>query len=92
MPQTPHIRPVSELRNNFSTISQLVHVSNKPVYLTKNGRSDMVVMSIDAYERDLFETEIYLSLKEAVQQAQTTKKRYSKTAVLKKMRAIINNG
>ncbi|MDR1997483.1 MAG: type II toxin-antitoxin system Phd/YefM family antitoxin [Candidatus Margulisbacteria bacterium] len=91
MPRTPHIRPVSDLRNNFSDISRLVHISNEPVYLTKNGSGDMVVMSMEAYEKDLFETEIYLSLKEAVTQAKTTKKRYNKDTVLKRLRDIAGN-
>ena len=47
----PDIRPVSELRNNFSDISRLVHENNSPVFLTKNGYGDMVVMSVEAYEK-----------------------------------------
>jgi len=90
MPQTPHIRPVSALRNNFGDISRLVHISSEPVYLTKHGKGDMVVMSMEAYEQDLFERDTYLSLQAALQQAETTKKRYDKTTVLKKMQAVIN--
>jgi prevent-host-death family protein len=90
MPRTPYIRPVSDLRNSFSDISRLVHNTNEPVYLTKNGQGDMVVMSIEAYEKDLFETDIYLSLQTALRQAGETKKRYSKTAVLNQMRKIVD--
>lgn len=46
----PHIRPVSDLRNNFADISKIVHETAEPVFLTKNGYGDMVVMSIEAYE------------------------------------------
>jgi prevent-host-death family protein len=77
MPSIPNIRPVSDLRNNFSEISRQVHATNEPVYLTKNGRGDMVVMSMDAYEQDQFETEIYLKLKEAEIEAESTTKRYT---------------
>ncbi|WP_343121288.1 type II toxin-antitoxin system Phd/YefM family antitoxin, partial [Intestinimonas butyriciproducens] len=42
------IRPVSDLRNNFADISKTVHETAKPVFLTKNGYGDMVVMSIEA--------------------------------------------
>ena len=42
------IRPVSELRNNFTDIEAVVK-SGHPVYLTKNGYGSMVVMSIEQY-------------------------------------------
>lgn len=42
------IRPVSDLRNNFTTIEQLVNSGN-PVYCTKNGYGTMVVPSLEAY-------------------------------------------
>ncbi|MFR5070411.1 MAG: type II toxin-antitoxin system Phd/YefM family antitoxin [Eubacteriales bacterium] len=42
------IRPVSDLRNNFSEISKMVHETAEPVFLTKNGFGDMVVLSIEA--------------------------------------------
>lgn len=47
----PYIRPVSDLRNNFAEISRTVHDTQEPVFLTKNGHGDMVVMSIEAYEK-----------------------------------------
>ena len=45
---TIQIRPVSDLRNNFTDIEKIVQGGN-PVYLTKNGYGTMVVMSIDSY-------------------------------------------
>ena len=42
------IRPVSDLRNKFTEIENIVH-EGKPVYLTKNGYGNMVVMSLEAY-------------------------------------------
>jgi len=89
MPEVPKIRPVSDLRNKFSDISRLVHESNEPVYLTKNGRGNMVVMSLDAYEQNLFELEIYLKLKEAEYQAASTKKRYTHNQVMTELRKLI---
>jgi prevent-host-death family protein len=81
-----NIRPVSDLRNRFSEISQMVHESKEPVYLTKNGYGDMVVMSIEAYEDKLFESEIYRKLKEAEIEAKTTKKRLSHQEVFSELR------
>ena len=42
------IRPVSDLRNNFADISKTVHETAQPVFLTKNGYGDMVVLSMEA--------------------------------------------
>lgn len=44
------IRPVSDLRNNFAEISKTVHETAQPVFLTKNGYGDMVVLSMEAFE------------------------------------------
>ena len=91
MPQVPHIRPVSDLQNSFSDISRLVHESAEPVFLTKNGRSDMVVMSIEAYENNAFQTELYHKLREAETQAESTAKRYSHDEVMARLQSIIGN-
>ncbi|MGV8154835.1 MAG: type II toxin-antitoxin system Phd/YefM family antitoxin [Alkaliphilus sp.] len=82
----PQIRPVSELRNNFADISKLVHETAEPIYLTKNGYGDMVVMSIETYERYKFENEVYLKLKEATIEAKTTDLRYSHEDVFDDLR------
>ncbi|MEL7568656.1 MAG: type II toxin-antitoxin system Phd/YefM family antitoxin [Dehalobacterium sp.] len=73
----PQIRPVSDLRNNFADISKVVHETAEPVFLTKNGYGDMVVMSYEAYEKLQFESEIYFKLKEAEIQAKQTNQRFS---------------
>ena len=83
------IRPVSDLRNKFTEISRDVHESGKPVFLTKNGAGDMVVMSIEAYESLEFDSEVYHKLKEAEREAATTQTRYSTDDVLQAMRAAI---
>ena len=83
------IRPVSDLRNNFAEISKTVHETAKPVFLTKNGYGDMVVLSMEAYENLQFESEIYFKLKEAEREAELTDTRYSSKDVLKAMREAI---
>jgi PHD/YefM family antitoxin component YafN of YafNO toxin-antitoxin module len=70
----------------FSEISRLVHKTQEPVFLTKNGYGDMVVMSMEAYEDKLFESEIYDKLKEAEMEAKSTKTRISHEAVFSKLR------
>jgi prevent-host-death family protein len=78
----PHIRPISDLRNKFTEISKIVHETEEPVFLTKNGHGDMVVMSIEAYEKKRFDSEIYQKLKEAEIEAKTTGKRYKHQEVI----------
>ena len=77
------IRPVSDLRNNFADISKTVHETQKPVFLTKNGYGDMVVMSMEAYENMQFESEVYFKLQEAEKQASLTGTHFSSKDVLK---------
>ena len=55
------IRPVSDLRNNFADISKTVHETAQPVFLTKNGYGDMVVLSMEAFENLQFESEVSVS-------------------------------
>jgi prevent-host-death family protein len=47
------IRPISDLRNKSLEISKLVHKSKSPVFITRKGREDMVLLSIEQWE-DLY--------------------------------------
>jgi len=46
-----HIKASAAIRNNYNEISKLCKESGEPVYLTKNGEGDLVVMDINAFER-----------------------------------------
>lgn len=61
----PQIRPITDLRNT-SEISDLCHARREPVFITKNGYGDLVVMSIETYE-ELLET---LSVDQAIMEAE----------------------
>lgn len=53
------IRPCADLRNNYNEISKICHETNEPMYITRNGTNDLVVLSDEAYEnltKDLQET------------------------------------
>ena len=76
------IRPVSDLRNNF-------HSTKEPIFITKNGYGDMVVLSMEAFENLQFESEVYFKLQEAEREAELTDQRYSSKDVLKAMKAAI---
>ena len=46
-----NIRPSASIRQNYNDISQLCKATGEPVYLTKNGEGDLIVMDIAAFER-----------------------------------------
>jgi prevent-host-death family protein len=60
----PQIRPITDLRNT-NEISELCHTQEEPIFITKNGYGDLVVMSIEAYERQFALVEVYKKLTEA---------------------------
>ena len=45
-----NIRPCADLRNNYNEISRICHETNEPVYITKNGYNDLVILSNEAFE------------------------------------------
>ncbi len=61
----PVIRPISDLRNRTMEISELCHNEDQPVFITRNGKGDMVVMSLTHYERLNDLLELYRKLGEA---------------------------
>ncbi|MFD0954067.1 type II toxin-antitoxin system Phd/YefM family antitoxin [Virgibacillus natechei] len=60
----PEIRPIKDLRNT-TDISELCHQTKEPVFITKDGYGDLVVMSMETYESSLGELELYQKLAEA---------------------------
>jgi len=60
----PQIRPITDLRNT-SEISEICNQSHEPIFITKNGYGDLVVMSITAYERQFAKAALYAKLGEA---------------------------
>ncbi len=62
----PVIRPSSDLRNNYNEISEICHKTKKPVYITKNGKGDLAVMSIESYELLTAKEELYRELEKGI--------------------------
>jgi prevent-host-death family protein len=60
------IRPSSDLRNKYNEISELCNKYNEPVFITKNGRGDLVVLSNAEYERLSGKHELYRLLDEGM--------------------------
>ena len=64
----PIIKSISDLRNKANEISEICHKEGEPVYITKNGQGNMVVMSQALYERQQALLEVYSVLHEAEQE------------------------
>lgn len=60
----PNIRPITDLRNT-NKISDICHAKDEPVFITKNGYGDLVIMSIETYEKMLENTHIDSAIAEA---------------------------
>lgn len=60
----PRIIPIRDLKDT-AAISQMCSESDEPVYITKNGYGDMVIMSMKAYEEKMYLMDVYAKLAEA---------------------------
>lgn len=63
----PVIRSSADLRNGYNEISSMCHQYGEPVFITKNGKGDLAVMSIEAYERLIGRFELYSKLQDGMQ-------------------------
>ena len=81
----PRIIPIRDLKDT-AAISQMCSESDEPVYITKNGYGDMVIMSMKAYEEKMYLLDVYAKLAKAedeTREGKTTDARES----LKELRA-----
>jgi len=60
----PRIIPIRDLKKT-SELSEMCSNAKEPVFITKNGYGDMVIMSMETYERIMFKNEVYSKLSEA---------------------------
>ena len=65
----PSIRPISDLRNNANEISDFCRQTREPVYITRNGTGDMVVVGVEEYERQQVLIDLYGKLAVAEQES-----------------------
>ena len=68
----PRIIPIRDLKDT-AAISQMCSESTEPVYITKNGYGDMVIMSMKAYEEKMYLLEVYAKLAEAEEEVRAGK-------------------
>ena len=69
----PSIRPSADLRNKYNEVSEFCHKYGEPVFITKNGVGDMVVMSIETYERLVGKFELQKLLDEGIHDVKNNK-------------------
>lgn len=83
----PIIKSISSLRNRTREIATLCHDQDEPVYLTTNGEGDLVVMSIDHYERLRAQVELFEKLSVAQAQSRAGKKGITHRQMMAKLRS-----
>ena len=71
----PTIRPSADLRNSYNEISDFCHTCSEPVFITKNGKGDLAVMSIEAYEQLVGRFELYGLIQEGIEDIAADKAR-----------------
>jgi prevent-host-death family protein len=86
----PIIKPISDLRNKSNEISELAHNSNEPIFITKNGEGDLVVMSISHYSRLQLKLDLLGKLSVAQNQKADGDKGRTLKQVMANLRAAIN--
>ena len=83
----PMIKPISDLRNRAKEISRLCHRADRPVFITRNGEGDLVVMSQAHYDRLQARLELYRKLDEAEAQARAGRKAMTHRAMMRRLRS-----
>ena len=80
------ILPSTSLRNQYNDISERCKATGEPIYLTKNGEGDLVVMSIEAFEKQ----QSLLMLKERLLDIELEQKNGAKSYSVEELDAAIN--
>ena len=84
------IKPSTSLRNDYNEISKYCKEKKEPVYLTKNGEGDLVVMSIDAFEMREEMLDLRQKLLEAEAQRLSGCKTFTIDEVRNRLKGLIN--
>ena len=76
----PRIIPIRDLKDT-TAISQMCNESDEPVYITKNGYGDMVIMGMEVYENTMRHLAVYRDVEVSEQQIETGHVRDARTAL-----------
>jgi prevent-host-death family protein len=82
----PIIRPISDLRNHADKISDICHKWREPVFITKNGKEALVVMSQAYYDREFAMNELYRKLNEAEESLRKNPRKITHQKIMKELR------
>jgi len=86
----PIIKSISSLRHRTREIALLCHQKDEPVYLTTNGEGDLVVMTIEHYERLKAQVDLFEKLGVAQAQSAAGKKGITHRQMMTKLRRLVN--
>lgn len=86
----PTIRPISDLRNSANEISDFCRQTRQPVYITRNGTGDMVVLSMEEYERQQALIDLYGKLAVAEQEVASGAQREDFLTVARQLRGRVH--
>ena len=86
----PIIKRISDLRNNFNQISELCHKEREPVFITRNGQGDLVVMSMALYEQQQALLELYQELGEAEAESHAGAPSITHEALMKELKGMLD--
>ena len=76
----PQIIPIKDLKNT-SEISDMCHKSEEPIYITKNGYGDMVIMSMETYESAMYRLSVYRDVELSEQQLESGQIKNARTSL-----------
>lgn len=86
------IMPSTNLRNRYNEISEKCKTTGEPIYLTKNGEGDLVVLSIEAYEKQMSLLRLKERLLNIELEQRNGAKSYSLDELDAALRKIVKNG
>jgi len=86
----PVIKPISDLRNKANEISKIAHHYDEPIFITKNGEGDLVVMSMAHYSKLQMKLDLYSKLAVAQSQKAAGNKGRTLSEVMKDIRKLIH--
>ena len=76
----PHIIPIKDLKNT-SEISDLCHKTDEPIYITKNGYGDMVIMSMEIFESSMRQLSMYRDIEISEKQIENGQTKDARTSL-----------
>ena len=76
----PRIIPIKDLKNT-AEISEMCHMAEEPIYVTKNGYGDMVIMSVELYESTMKRLSMYRELELSERQIETGKTKEARQSI-----------